>query len=326
MNDVPDDLKDVVEDFVKDDAPIEIKDQVADISPGSIVWARRRRALADLAHRFSRDRLAVAGLIVLVVFVAMALLAPLLSDRSGLSAVASVDNPTWAHPSGDFPLGTDNLGRSVAAQFVWGSRISLFVGLMATLLTIAIGSVVGIVSGFFGRWTDAVLMRITDWFLVIPFLPLAIVLAAVLGRSVWNIIFVIGITSWPSTARLVRAQVLTIKERLYVDRARALGAGRTHVISKHVLPNVAPLILANTTLAVPISILTETTLSFLGLGDPSRASWGKTLEEAFHAGAINREAWWYYLPAGLGIVAVVLAFTMFGRALEEILDPRLRER
>jgi peptide/nickel transport system permease protein len=143
---------------------------------------------------------------------------------------------------------------------------------------------------------------------------------------VWNIIFVIGITSWPSTSRLVRAQVLTVKERLYVDRARALGAGRIHVINKHVLPNVAPLILANTTLAVPISILTETTLSFLGLGDPTQASWGKTLEEAFRAGAINREAWWYYLPAGLGIVAVVLAFTMFGRALEEILDPRLRER
>ena len=257
---------------------------------------------------------------------AMALLAPLLSDPAGLSAVASVDNPTWAHPSRDFPLGTDNLGRSVAAQFVWGSRISLFVGLMATLLTIAIGSVVGIVSGFFGGWTDSVLMRLTDWFLVIPFLPLAIVLAAVLGRSVWNIIFVIGITSWPSTARVVRSQVLTVKQRLYVDRARALGARQVHVISKHVLPNVSPLILANTTLAVPISILTESTLAFLGLGDPTRASWGKTLEEAFHAGAINREAWWYYLPAGLGIVAVVLAFTMFGRALEEILDPRLRER
>ena len=194
---------------------------VADVSPGSIVWARRRRALADLGRRFRRDRLAVAGLVLLLLFVAMALLAPLISDKAGLSAVASVDNPTWEPPSRDFPMGTDNLGRSVAAQFVWGSRISLFVGLMATLLTIAIGSVVGIVAGFFGGWTESVLMRITDWFLVIPFLPLAIVLAAVLGRSVWNIIFVIGITSWPSTARVVRSQVLTVKQRLYVDRARA---------------------------------------------------------------------------------------------------------
>jgi len=309
-----------------DEGTASVAAAVADVSPTGIVWARRRRAFRDLVRRFRRDRLAVAGLVVLIAFAVLALLAPLLSDRAGLSAVASADNPTWARPSGDFPLGTDNLGRSVAAQFVWGSRISLFVGLMATLLTIAIGSIVGIVAGFFGRWTDAVLMRITDWFLVIPFLPLAIVLAAVLGRSVWNIIFVIGITSWPSTARLVRSQVLTVKQRLYVDRARALGARRVHVINKHVLPNVAPLILANTTLAVPISILTETTLAFLGLSDPTQASWGKTLQEAFLAGAINREAWWYYLPAGLGIVAVVLAFTMFGRALEEILDPRLRER
>ena len=136
----------------------------------------------------------------------------------------------------------------------------------------------------------------------------------------------IGVTSWPSTARLIRSQVLTVKTRLYVDRARALGASRPHIVARHILPNVAPLILANVTLAVPIAILTETTLAFLGLGDPTQISWGKTLEEAFGAGAIGRNAWWYHFPAGLGIVAVVLAFTLFGRALEEILDPRLRDR
>lgn len=273
-----------------------------------------------------RDRLAMGGLVVLLAFGLMAVLAPWLADESGLRAVDAVGNPAWASPSRDFPLGTDNLGRDVLAQFIWGSRISLFVGLMATLLTISIGTVVGIVSGFFGRWVDTVLMRITDWFLVVPFLPLAIVLAAVLGRSIWNIILVIGITTWPSTARIVRAQVLTVTHRPFVDRARALGAGRSHVIARHVLPNVAPLILATTTLAVPISILTETTLAFLGLGDPTQVSWGRTLEEAFRSGAINRQAWWYYLPAGLGIVAVVMAFTLFGRALEQILDPRLRDR
>ena len=266
---------------------------------------RRRAALATWG-RVRGDRVAMAGLLVLVGFAVMAVIAPALADRAELMAVNSVDNPTWASPSGRFLLGTDNLGRSVAAQFVWGARVSLFVGLMATLLTITIGSVVGIVAGFFGRWADAVLMRLTDWFLVIPFLPTAIVLAAVLGRSVWNIILVIGITSWPSTARLVRAQVLTVKQRLYVDRARALGARRSHIIRRHILPNVAPLILATTTLAVPISILTETTLAFLGLGDPTRASWGKTLEEAYRQGAISRSAWWYYLPAGIGIVTVVL--------------------
>jgi peptide/nickel transport system permease protein len=169
-------------------------------------------------------------------------------------------------------------------------------------------------------------MRFTDWFLVMPFLPLAIVLAAVLDRSIWNVVLVIGITAWPAAARLIRAQVLTVKQRLYVDRARALGASRRHVVTRHILPNVAPLMLATVTLAVPISILTETTLAFLGIGDPSQSSWGRTLEEAFAAGAISRQAWWYYLPAGFGIVAVVLAFTLVGRALEEILDPRLRDR
>lgn len=273
-----------------------------------------------------RDRVAMFGLVVLLVFVGLALIAPFVSPASGLRAVDSVDNPTWQPPSTGYPLGTDSLGRSVAAQFLWGSRISLVIGLAATLLTIAIGSVVGILAGYSGRWTDSLLMRLTDWFFVIPFIPLAIVLGRVLGPSLRNMILVIGITSWPSTARLVRAQVLTIKERLYVDRARALGGGRRHIISRHVLPNVTPLILANTTLAVPISILTESTLSFLGLGDPTRTSWGKVLEEAYRGGAIARNAWWWYLPPGLGIVLVVLGFTLFGRSLEAVLDPRLRER
>ena len=166
------------------------------------------------------------GLIVLIGFALMALIAPWISPKSGLSAAQSIDNPLWAPPSRDYPLGTDHLGRSVAAQFVWGSRVSLVVGLAATVLTIAIGSVIGITAGFFGGGLDTVLMRITDWFLVIPFLPLAIVLAAVLDRSIWNIIIVIGVTSWPGTARLVRAQVLTVKQRLFVDRARSLGATR----------------------------------------------------------------------------------------------------
>ena len=195
-------------------------------------------------------------------------------------------------------------------QFIWGARISLLVGLAATVLAIVIGSVVGIVAGYFGGRTGGILMRLTEWFLVIPFLPLAIALAAILGPSVGNIILVIGITSWPSTARLIRAQVLTLKERLYVDRSRALGATDWHLMTRHVLPNVSPLVLANTTLTVPIAILSETTLAFLGLGDPFNASWGKMLQEGFEAGAVTTQAWWYYVPPGLGIMLVVLAFTL----------------
>ncbi len=169
-------------------------------------------------------------------------------------------------------------------------------------------------------------MRTTEWFLVIPFLPLAIVLAAILGPSIENIILVIGITSWPSTARLIRAQVLTLREREYVDRSRALGATNRHLMGRHILPNVAPLILANTTLTVPVVILYEATLSFLGLGDPANASWGKMLDNAFESGAITIEAWWYFVPPGLGILVVALSFTLIGTALEEILDPRLKDR
>jgi len=295
-------------------------------SPRSITWSRRRRAFAQAWAEYRRHLPGMIGLGILVLVVAMALLAPVISNEDELRAVNTVDNPTWATPSEFPPLGTDNLGRSVWAQFVWGARISLLVGLAATLIAIVIGSVVGILAGFYRGIGSSLLMRLTEWFLVIPFLPLAIVLAAILGPSVQNIILVIGITSWPSTARLVRAQVLTLKERLYVERSRALGASNRHLMGRHIFPNVSPIILANLTLTVPIAILSETTLSFLGLGDPIRASWGKMLDEAFSAGALSRNAWWYYLPPGLGIMAVVIAFTLIGSALEEIFDPRLRER
>ena len=289
---------------------------------------RRVRAARTFVTRFWASMPGRIGLVVLVLFAALALAAPLLASRTGLDPVASraAGAPQWGSPSEYGPMGTDHLRRSVWAQFVWGSRISLFVGLAATVLTIVIGALVGIVAGFVGGRVDSFLMRITEWFLVIPFLPLAIVLASVMGRSVWNIVFVIGITSWPSTARLVRAQVLTVSQRLFVDRARSLGARGPHIVGRHILPNVSGLILANATLAVPICILTETTLSFLGLGDPEEASWGKALTDAFENGALTRNAWWYFVPPGVGILLVVLAFTLVGQTLEQMADPRLEGR
>jgi peptide/nickel transport system permease protein len=165
----------------------------------------------------------------------------------------------------------------VLALTLWGSRVSLLVGFLATVISVLIGSVVGIVAGHFGRWTDSVLMRVTDWFLVIPFLPLAIVLATILGPSLANIAFVIGITSWPGTARIVRAQALAVTARPYIERAGALGAGDWHLITRHVLPNVVPLIFANTVLIVAVAILSETALSFLGsatrCGSPGGRCW-----------------------------------------------------
>src|SRR5262245_26534727 len=193
-------------------------------SARAMAWHRRRRALADGWGQFRRHTPGMIGLGVLLAIVLLALLAPVISNADQLEVVNTVDNPRWATPSEHPPLGTDNFGRSVWAQFVWGARISLFVGLAATLVAIVIGSVVGILAGFYRGVGSAILQRLTEWFLVIPFLPLAIVLAAILGPSVTNLVLVIGITSWPSTARLVRAQVLTLKERPYVERSRALGA------------------------------------------------------------------------------------------------------
>jgi peptide/nickel transport system permease protein len=229
-------------------------------------------------------------------------------------------------PSLEYPLGTDDLGRSILTLTIWGSRISLMVGFLATLISMVIGALLGIMAGYYGGWIDKVLMRITDWFLVIPFLPLAIVLASILEASLFVIIFVIGVTSWPGTSRIVRAQALSVKTRPYVERARALGASNWHVITRHVLPNVFPLIFANTVLVVAIAILSETTLSFLGLGDPLHVSWGTILDFAFSAGAASTGAWWWLLPPGIAIVLIVLAFTMCGYALDEILNPRIRAR
>lgn len=301
-----------------------------------IAWIRRRRALADLWRRFRRDRPGLFGLVVLALIVLMAVAAPLIADPARFDLLAVRDVEAWQSPNSAHWFGTDDNGRDIFAMFVHGSRVSLLVGLTAAAIAIVIGSLFGLTSGYTaGSWLDRVLNRVTEWFLVIPFLPLAIVLVSVLDEptlfglikpGLGVIVFVIGITSWPGTARVIRAQVLSVKERLYVDRARALGANDRHVITRHILPNVTGLIVANATLTVPITILTESTLSFLGLGDPTRQSWGRILNEAKQAGAITRNAWWYYLPAGVGILLVVLAFTLIGQALETILNPKLRER
>jgi peptide/nickel transport system permease protein len=208
----------------------------------------------------------------------------------------------------------------------WGARISLLVGLAAAALSVGIGTLVGLLAGHFGRWVNAVLMRCTDFFLILPSLVLAIALSTVLTRGLPTIVLAIGVTSWPTTARIVRAQTLTVQTRPYVERARALGGGHWHVIGRHVLPAVMPLVLANTTLSVAGAIIGESTLSFLGLGDPTQVSWGSMLNAAWTNGAVTAGAWWYLLPPGIGIVIVVLAFTLCGRALEAVLTPALRKR
>jgi peptide/nickel transport system permease protein len=267
----------------------------------------------------------MVGLVLLIGFILLALAAPLLvaKDDLGLSDLAGLP---FQPPSVRFPLGTDDFGRSILDLVIYGSRISLLVGFAATVMTMTVGASVGIAGGYYGGRTDSVMNALTNWFLVIPWIPLAIVLASILGQSLFNTILVIGLTSWAGTARLVRADTLSVKERPYVERARALGSSNWHLVSRHILPNVMPVIFANTVLTVALSILAETTLALLGLGDPRSISWGIIIFDAFDSGALSAGLWWWLIPPGVCICLVTLAFTMCGYALDEVLNPRIRER
>jgi peptide/nickel transport system permease protein len=303
---------------------LEEEESLPPSSPGKLGWARRRAALRRFWAAFRKDKMGVAGLLILIFFIAVAIVA-VFADES-TTEITQATGPRLAPPSLEYPFGTDNQGRSVLALTLHGSKISLMVGLSATVITMVIGSGVGLIAGFRGGWVDQLLMRITDWGLVIPWLMLAISLASIFGQSLFIIILVIGLTTWPSTARLVRSQTLSVKERPYIERARALGASDWHLVTRHVLPNVMPVIMANTVLIVAIAILSETALSFLGLGDPLSKSWGLTLEQASNGGAATQGAWWWLGAPGVCIVLVVLAFTMIGFALDQIINPRLRDR
>ncbi len=269
------------------------------------------------------DPLGRAGLAMFVLVLLIAVAAPLIFPFDS-AAVATGSAALLRAPSGAHWLGTDELGRDVFREFGSAAHVSLLVGLAATAISMVLGASIGIVAGYFGRWADTALMRITDFFLVLPQLPLVIALAAFFGQNIGIIILVIGMTGWPATARIVRSQVLSLRERQFVTRVRSLGTSNLRILRVHILPNVLPLIFANTVLVIGGAILAEATLSFLGLGDPVQVSWGTMLHFAFESGAIGRGAWWYFVPPGAGIVLVVLAFTLTGHAIDQALNPRLR--
>jgi peptide/nickel transport system permease protein len=271
------------------------------------------------------DGLGRTGVLLLLLVAVAAVAGPMLFPFDP-KAVGASSSDIFQPPSAPHWLGTDELGRDVFRQVLAGARISLLVGLVATAISMLVGSLIGLVSGYAVGKLDAVMMRFTDFFLVIPTLPLVIALAAIFGQSLGIIILVIGLTGWPGTARIVRSQVLSLRERQFVTRIRSFGASDLRIVGVHILPNVLPLIFANTVLVIAGSILSEATLAFLGLGDPVHVSWGTMLHFAFVTGATGRGAWWYFLPPGIGIVVVVLGFTLIGHTLDRILNPRLRER
>ncbi len=223
-------------------------------------------------------------------------------------------------------LGTDHLGSDIWSQLVYGTRIALAIGLSAAFIAVVIGTTVGLVAGYFGGVIDEILMRIVDIMLAVPSMPVLIILGALFGKSIVNIVALLALFSWMGVARIVRAQTLSLKERTFVEAAKASGASSRYVILSHILPNTVPLIFANLVLRIPSAILTEASLSFLGLGDPRVPTWGKILQNARQFGGFTKLAWWWLIPPGLALTFLSLAFVFIGNAVNEILNPRYRER
>ncbi len=272
---------------------------------------------------FKKSRTGIVGLIMLVSIVLVAVfaqfIAPYDSSASQQVTIDDIYNP----PNSAHWFGTDDAGQDIFSNFVFGAHISLIVGFFAAFISIFIGGTLGLVAGFFGGRWENIIMRFTDIMLVIPDLPLMVVIVALTKPSLLNIIFVIGLLGWTTTARVVRSQTLAVKSRKFVLRARAIGAGNGHIIVNHILPLVMPILVVQGVLVVSIAILEESALSFLGLGDPTTLSWGQMLNYAFGRGAMSVGAWWALVVPGLGIVWIVLGLTLLGQGLEQVLNPRL---
>lgn len=301
------------------------------------------KKLRGIWRIFRGSWIGMTGLVILLFFTLMGVFSP--QFMWIMSAISSSFGHPWDsvytpfEPTGDGVMrdsswehwmGTDHLQRDIMSRTIYGSRVSLIIGLVASAVSMGLGTLIGLLSGFWGGWRDEVLMRLTDVFLVLPWLVLMIILATLLpgGPSVSKVVFVIGITGWSSTARIVRAQVLSLKERIFIERARAIGSSDYHIVRKHIFPNVFPLVFANAILTVAISILSESTLSFIALGPPPSevVTWGNILYDAnSHNAIVNGMYGWIVIP-GLFIVFVVLAFTFVGYALDEIFNPKLRKR
>jgi peptide/nickel transport system permease protein len=279
----------------------------------------RRRGSGGSA--FVRDHLAVAGVLVLAAAALIAILAPLIApyDPTSLGSFAPREGPSWDHL-----FGTDRIGRDVLSRLLYGARISLGIGVLSMGIGAVLGTLLGAIAGYAGGTVDALLMRLVDLVLAFPRLVLLIALVAVFRPSVATLVLVIGLTQWPSTARVVRGEVLSLREREFVQAARALGFSRARIVLRHVIPNtLAPVIVA-ATLGIGNVIVLEAGLSFLGLGiEQPTPSWGSMIADG-RSDALT--AWWLTMFPGLAIVAVVLAFNLVGDGLRDALDPRMRGR
>jgi peptide/nickel transport system permease protein len=287
---------------------------VDDIVPDAPLRRFRRANVTTL--------IGIIGLVIVVALIGIAIFAPLIAPYDPTERVGR----PFSVPSAEHPLGTNDIGQDLFSELIYGTRVSLTVGLVAATVALLIGTTVGILAGFYPRVLGSVLMRTVDIVLILPFLPLLIILAAYLGRSLLNTVLVIGILIWAGSARVIRSQVLSLTRRDYVVAARAMGASDLHIIVRHILPLTLLLAIGEFVQATAGAILLEASLSFLGLGDPLQKSWGAILYWAQVRGAFLTPAWqWWVLPPGLMIMAAALGFALIGFALEQRVNPRLRQ-
>ncbi len=282
----------------------------------------RRQKIKDFISLLINHRMGKVGVGVIIFFLFIAFAAPLLRTVNPHQSGNAVE--ILIPPDGQFWFGTDDLGRDVWSQVIYGSRISLLIGFISALATILTGTLVGIIAGFYGGIIEEILMRIVDFFMMLPALPLMIVLAAVLGPSIWNIIFVVSLISWPTTARVVRSQILSLKERPFIEASRCIGASNSLLMFGEIFPNVVPILFAEAVIMITEAIYAEAVLSFLGLGDPVRMSWGSMLHFAFDSGVMARAPWWV-LPPILSIILLIVGFSFLGTAVSDVLKPGYKE-
>lgn len=274
----------------------------------------------------THDPLAMIGLTIYAIFIVIAIFAPVLATHDPNEILFTPDYTLAAdlRPGQDgFIMGTTTMGRDLFSQLVWGSRSALVIGLTAAFMVALIGSIVGVVAGYFGGWVDTVLMRLADIAFGIPFLPFVIVLAAFLEPSIWNVVIAMALVLWRDTGRVIRSQTLTLRTRVYVEAARVSGSSDLKIILRHIVPNILPLSFLYGSIAIGWAILTEASISFLGFGDPKSISWGFMLQDAFASQALSKGAYYWFLPPGILIILIVSAGFFITRGYEQILFPKL---
>jgi peptide/nickel transport system permease protein len=284
-----------------------------------------KRFLGEQREVFRGEKLSIAGLIIVGIFLVLAVIGPSIVPYEPYEEIVDEMGlvPDDKTPSREHWFGLTRFGYDVFSQTIVSARTAIIVGLISAVMVVFVGANLGLIAGYYGGWIDEIIMRITDIAYGIPFLPMAIVLMTLLGRGVSNVIIVVVALFWRTTTRVIRAQVLTIKERPFIDAARVAGAGNLRIIYRHIAPNVLPMAFLYVALAVGWAVIAEASISFLGFGDPDSVSWGQMIHYVF-AAQMFRQAWWWFLPPGLCIVFLVMATFWIGLAYEKVVNPRLK--